>query len=107
MEQGERGSEVIEVELARGGIRVIAEQRVAERLAVAGGIGALLGGRHRWVAAASGAALVAASALTRFGVLEAGRESVKDPRRVVEPQKARLAARRAAGTFDDSITTGA
>jgi len=77
----------------------------AERLAVAGGIGALLGGRHRWVAAASGAALVAASALTRFGVLEAGRESVKDPRRVVEPQKARLAARRARGITDDSITT--
>jgi hypothetical protein len=39
-------------------------------------------------------------------VLNAGLESVKDPRRVVEPQKARLAARRAAGITDDSITTG-
>jgi hypothetical protein len=77
----------------------------AERLTVAGGVGALLGGRSRVIAAASGAALLAASALTRFGVLHAGLESVKDPRRVIEPQKARLAARRAAGITDDSITT--
>ena len=74
-------------------------------LAIAGGIGTLLGGRSRVVAAASGAALLTASALTRFGVLNAGLESVKDPRRVIEPQKARLAARRAAGITDDSITT--
>jgi len=77
----------------------------AERLAIVGGIGALVGGRRRWIAAASGAALLAASALTRYGVLEAGLESVKDPRRVIEPQKARLEARRAAGITDDSITT--
>ncbi|MBB5832124.1 NrfD/PsrC family molybdoenzyme membrane anchor subunit [Brachybacterium aquaticum] len=77
----------------------------SERLAIAGGIGTLLGGRNRWIAAASGAALLASSALTRFGVLEAGLESAKDPRRVIEPQKARLAARRAAGITDDSITT--
>lgn len=78
----------------------------AERLAIAGGIGAVLGGRNRYVAAASGAALLTSSALTRFGVLYAGLESVKDPRRVVEPQKQRLAARRAEGITDDSITTG-
>ena len=77
----------------------------AERLAIAGGLGTLLGGRNRVVAAASGAALLTASALTRFGVLHAGLESVKDPRRVIEPQKARLAARRAAGITDDAITT--
>lgn len=77
----------------------------AERLAVAGGVGTLLLGRRRGLAAASGIALLAASALTRFGVLEAGLESVKDPRRVVVPQKERLAARRAAGITDDSITT--
>lgn len=77
----------------------------AERLAVAGGIGTVLGGRNRYLAAAGGAALLASSALTRFGVLYAGLESVKDPRRVVEPQKQRLAARRAAGVTDDSITT--
>ena len=77
----------------------------AERLAIVGGIGTVLGGRNRWIAAASGAALLASSALTRFGVLHAGLESVKDPRRVIEPQKERLAARRAAGISDDSITT--
>lgn len=77
----------------------------AERLAIAGGVGTVLGGRNRYVAAASGAALLVSSALTRFGVLYAGLESVKDPRRVVEPQKQRLAARRAAGITDDSITT--
>ena len=77
----------------------------AERLAIAGGIGTLLGGRSRVIAAASGAALLTASALTRFGVLNAGLESVKDPRRVVAPQQARLAARRAAGNTDASLTT--
>lgn len=77
----------------------------SERLAVAGGLGALLGGHRRPVAIASGLALMAASACTRFGVFEAGLESTQDPRYVVEPQKRRLAARRAAGITDDSITT--
>jgi formate-dependent nitrite reductase membrane component NrfD len=79
--------------------------RLSEALAVAGGIGTLLGGRRRGVAVASGLALVAASALTRFGIFEAGVASAKDPRYTIEPQKRRLAARRAAGTTDDSITT--
>ena len=79
--------------------------RASERLAVAGGIGTLLGGRHRGLAALSGLALLGASALTRFGVFEAGIESAKDPRYTVEPQKRRLAARRAAGITGDSITT--
>lgn len=77
----------------------------AERLAIGGGVLSLLGGRSRAVSVVGGAALVAASVLTRYGVLEAGLESTKDPRRVIEPQKARLAARRAAGITDDSITT--
>ncbi|MUM35976.1 nitrite reductase, partial [Mycobacterium sp. CBMA361] len=77
----------------------------SERLAVAGGLGALIGGRNRLVAALSGLALLAASALTRFGVFEAGVESAKDPRYTIEPQKRRLAARRAAGETGDSITT--
>lgn len=79
--------------------------RWAKRLAIAGGLGAALLGRNRVAAIASGAALAAASLLTRSGVLEAGLESVKEPHRVIEPQKARLAARRAQGIFDDSITT--
>ncbi|MGO4120718.1 NrfD/PsrC family molybdoenzyme membrane anchor subunit [Arthrobacter sp. YAF16] len=77
----------------------------SERLAAAGGLGALLGGRNRAVAAASGLALLAASGLTRFGVFEAGLASARDPRYTIEPQKNRLAARRAAGITGDSITT--
>ncbi|UVI36036.1 NrfD/PsrC family molybdoenzyme membrane anchor subunit [Brevibacterium spongiae] len=60
----------------------------------------------RGLSVVSGAALAAASAYTRFGMLEAGIESVKDPRHVVEPQRARLEERRARGITDDSITTG-
>lgn len=77
----------------------------SERLAIAGGLGTLLAGRNRAVAAASGLALLTASALTRFGVFEAGLASAKDPRYTIEPQKSRLAARRAAGITGDSITT--
>jgi formate-dependent nitrite reductase membrane component NrfD len=79
--------------------------RCSEALAVAGGLGTLLGGRRRAVAALSGLALMTASALTRFGVFEAGIDSAKDPRYTIEPQKRRLAARREAGITDDSITT--
>lgn len=79
--------------------------RWSERLVVAGGLGTVFGGRHRGVAAASGLALMAASVLTRFAVFEAGLESARDPRYTIEPQKRRLAARRAAGITGDSITT--
>jgi Polysulphide reductase, NrfD len=79
--------------------------RWSERLVIAGGLGTLLGGRNRGIAAVSGLALATASALTRFGVFEAGLESARDPRYTIEPQKRRLAARRAAGVTGDSITT--
>lgn len=59
----------------------------------------------RTLSVVSGTTLAAASAYTRFGVLEAGIESTKDPRHVIEPQRARLAERRARGITDDSITT--
>ena len=80
--------------------------RWSERLAVAGGVGALLSGRSRPLAVVSGIALLAASACTRFGVFDAGIESAKNPRYTIEPQNRRLAARSAAGITDDSITTG-
>jgi len=79
--------------------------RWSERLVMAGGLGTLIGGRNRGIAALSGLALATASALTRFGVFEAGKESTRDPRYTIEPQKRRLAARRAAGVTGDSITT--
>lgn len=81
------------------------KMRYAERLALAGGLGALAAGRSRAIAAIGGCALLAASAFARFGMMEAGINSTKDPRHTIEPQKARLAQRRAAGVWDDSITT--
>lgn len=89
--------------LRRG--RAGAMLRWSERLAIAGGLGTLVGGRRRGLAALSGLALLGASALTRFGIFEAGMASAKDPRYTIEPQKRRLAARRAAGITGDSITT--
>ncbi|OBH87844.1 NrfD/PsrC family molybdoenzyme membrane anchor subunit [Mycobacterium sp. E2989] len=77
----------------------------SEWLAAAGGLGALLGGRHRGLAALSGVTLLTASAMLRFGFFEAGLASTRDPRYTIEPQKRRLAARRAAGITGDSITT--
>ncbi|MDO5698498.1 MAG: polysulfide reductase NrfD [Dermatophilus congolensis] len=79
--------------------------RWSERLAVAGGLGAAVFGHKRVGAALSGLALMTASALTRFGVFEAGMESARDPRYTIEPQRRRLEARRAAGETGDSITT--
>ena len=79
--------------------------RWSERLVVAGGLGAAVFGGNRIGAALSGLALMTASALTRFGVFEAGMESARNPRYTVEPQRNRLQARRAAGETGDSITT--
>ena len=79
--------------------------RWSERLALAGGLGAAVLGHNRAGAVVSGVALMAASALTRFGVFEAGMESARDPRYTVEPQRRRLEARRAAGQTGDAITT--
>jgi len=71
----------------------------SKALTGAGAVGAaLFGGRSRWAAALSGAALVAGSAATRFGVFEAGQESAKDPKYVVVPQRARVEARERLGT---------
>jgi formate-dependent nitrite reductase membrane component NrfD len=61
-----------------------------EVLTAAGLAGAVLGGRDRSAAMLSGLALLAASALTRFGVFEAGRASARDPRYTVQPQRRRL-----------------
>jgi formate-dependent nitrite reductase membrane component NrfD len=65
--------------------------RAAEALTIAGVAGALaLGRRSRAGAALSGAALLAASACARFGIFEAGRQSARDPRYTVVPQRERL-----------------
>jgi hypothetical protein len=68
-------------------------RRASELLTAAGLAGtALVAGRSRVGAAASGLALLAGSALQRFAVFEAGVASTKDPRYVVVPQRQRLDA---------------
>jgi formate-dependent nitrite reductase membrane component NrfD len=65
--------------------------RAAKALTVAGAAGTLLAGRSRPAAVASGAALLAGSVCTRFGIFEAGQASARDPRYTVVPQRERLA----------------
>ncbi|MCF4006868.1 polysulfide reductase NrfD [Corynebacterium uropygiale] len=100
----EKADPVIEESLREG--RSGTMLSLSEKCVAAGLVGTLLGARRsRKMAVASGLALMAGSALTRFGMLYAGLDSVKDPRCVIEPQKRRLRARQDAGTVHDSITT--
>lgn len=64
--------------------------RLARGLTTGGAALSLVGRRSRVASALSGAAYVAGSVLTRFGVFEAGIASAKDPKYIVVPQKARL-----------------
>ncbi|SFE83665.1 NrfD/PsrC family molybdoenzyme membrane anchor subunit [Blastococcus tunisiensis] len=66
--------------------------KLGEKLLIAGSAAALAGARRPWLGRAGGALLLTASALTRWGVFEAGMASAADPRYTVEPQRARLAA---------------
>ncbi len=60
---------------------------------VAGALGTVVGRKRRWSAALSGLALVAGSALTRFGVFDAGIASANDPAHIVVPQRERIRRR--------------
>jgi hypothetical protein len=60
---------------------------------VAGALGAVVGRKRRWSAALSGLALLAGSALTRFGVFDAGIASANDPAHIVVPQRERIRRR--------------
>lgn len=64
--------------------------RASRALTVVGAAGAVLSGRNRPLGVLSGAALLAGSACTRFGVFEAGQESARDPKYTVVPQRERL-----------------
>ena len=79
--------------------------RLSRALTVGGAVGATTLGSNRVAAVVSGLSLMAASALTRFGVFDAGLVSAIDPKYTVEPQRERLERRRAAGAIHDSITT--
>jgi len=70
--------------------------RAGQILAAGGAAGALFGRRNRAVSALSGAALLAGSAVTRFGIFEAGRASARDPGSTIRPQRERVNARRQA-----------
>ena len=61
--------------------------RLAEFLTAGALAGAVLGGKSRAVSAMSGASLVAASAMTRFGIFEAGMASARDPKYTIVPQR--------------------
>ena len=62
---------------------------MAEFLTAGALAGAVLGGKSRAVSALSGASLVAASAMTRFGIFQAGRASARDPKYTIVPQRRR------------------
>jgi len=72
-------------ETGRAGVML----RVAEGLTAGGLAGALLGRRSRALSALSGASLLVASALTRFGIFEAGMASARDPKYTIVPQRQR------------------
>ena len=64
--------------------------RAAKVATAVGAIGAATVARHNWGGGMiSGVALLAGSALTRFGPFEAGVGSMRDPESTVEPEQAR------------------
>jgi len=64
--------------------------KAAKALTLGGAAGSLLASRSRAMSALSGAALLAGSACTRFGIFEAGQQSALDPKYTVVPQRERL-----------------
>jgi hypothetical protein len=66
--------------------------RAGKILSGVGLVGALLGRRNRVLSALSGAALIAASAATRWGIFHAGLQSATDPQYTIVPQRERLRA---------------
>lgn len=87
-QQMERSMGITAEPLHRGGAGRL--MKAAKVLTAAGALGSLLAGRSRAVAVVSGAALMAGSACTRFGVFEAGQASARDPKYTVVPQRERL-----------------
>jgi hypothetical protein len=67
--------------------------RASKACLAVGAAGAVLGRKRRWSAALSGLALLAGSALTRFGVFDAGIASANDPAHIVVPQRERIRQR--------------
>ena len=78
--------------------------RLAEFLTAGALAGAVLGRSSRLVSALSGASLVAASAMTRFAIFEAGMASARDPRYTIVPQ--RQGMNEHGPLFSDIVTSG-
>jgi len=93
--------EIAAVKLLEQRIGIVAEcyrtgragklMRAAEALTATGAVALLTrAARSRRAAALAGAALLGASACTRFGIFEAGLASARDPRYTVAPQRERM-----------------
>ena len=65
--------------------------RASEILTAGALAGVVLGRESRAVSALSGASLIAASLLTRFGIFQAGLASARDPKYTIVPQRRRIA----------------
>jgi hypothetical protein len=65
--------------------------RASEILTAGALAGVVLGRESRAVSALSGASLIAASLLTRFGIFQAGLASARDPKYTIVPQRRRVA----------------
>jgi hypothetical protein len=81
--------------------------RASKVLTTLGALGSVLAGRSRPLSVLSGAALVAGSACTRFGIFGAGQASARDPKYTVVPQRERLNAAAASLGDADAHTAGA
>jgi formate-dependent nitrite reductase membrane component NrfD len=79
--------------------------KIARALTVGGAALSVLGRRSRAVRAVAGAAYVAGSVTTRFGIFEAGLASARDPKYTVVPQKERLKARQEAASTSAAHST--
>jgi hypothetical protein len=75
-------------------------------LTAAGVAGALVGRRSRLLSALSGAALLAASVATRFGIFYGGVASARDPKYTVVPQRERLDRARTTSPDPNGDTAG-
>jgi formate-dependent nitrite reductase membrane component NrfD len=105
------GVELVAVELLTRRLAEVSEtydsgragvlMRAAKLLSVTGTAVALGGRRRRMMSGVGGAALLGASACTRFGVFAAGMRSAEDPKYTVGPQR-RRAAPTAAGALSGS-----
>jgi hypothetical protein len=76
--------------------------RAGQFLTAGGTAAALFGRRSRAPSALAGAALLAGSAATRFGVFEAGRASALDPAYTIGPQREGLRERSGPGAAADA-----